>query len=168
MDRSRLRASLSLCMYLSLAVHWPLTPPTRSVSKEIWVTVVRSCRGLLLTGLLLFGPAGCFVGLTPDSDAILQKLQCSTLLPVRWAYLHTQPTLGLPLVTARETDWPYLHHAGALQHLLHILIVLHSCSYINPKTRDKKQIQKAEKRRNWICAAVAVRLSCVELSQILD
>lgn len=44
----------------------------------------------LLTGLLLFGPAGCFVGLAPDGDAVLQQLQRSTLLPVRRANLGAQ------------------------------------------------------------------------------
>lgn len=43
-----------------------------------------------LTRLLLFGPAGGFVGLAPDGDPVLQELQRSPLLPVRRAHLQAQ------------------------------------------------------------------------------
>lgn len=40
-----------------------------------------------LTGLLLLGPAGGLMGLTPDRDPVLQQLQSATLLPARRADL---------------------------------------------------------------------------------
>lgn len=52
-------------------------------SRKNWLaeTAVDSLE-VVLTGLLFFGSTRGFVGLTPDSDAVLQKLQCPTLLPV--------------------------------------------------------------------------------------
>lgn len=52
-------------------------------------TVVAAVEGVL-TRLLLFGPAGGFVGLAPDGDPVLQELQRSPLLPVRRAHLQAQ------------------------------------------------------------------------------
>lgn len=51
-----------------------------------------------LTGLLLLGPARGFVGLTPDSDAVFQQLQSSTLLPARRADLYMREMTPLYLI----------------------------------------------------------------------
>lgn len=83
-----------------------------------------------LTGLLLLGPAGGFVGLTPDSDAVVQQLQSSTLLPSRRSDLHKlqiqqRNLLYFTATRTHDCNQHYLHHVGALHHSLHILILLH-------------------------------------------
>lgn len=94
-----------------------------------------------LTGLLLLGPAGGFLGLTPDGDTILQQLQCPSLLPARRAHLHTWQKNSSNSHSCHHYDTlllksnlhNYLHHTGALQHQLHVFIVLHSWKANAPK-----------------------------------
>lgn len=75
------------------------------------------------------------MGLAPDGDAVLHQLQSSPLLPARRADLHMRGTKPLRVFKAISvTDGQsygdgyelYLDHTGALQHPLHVFILLHS------------------------------------------
>lgn len=80
----------------------------------------------ILTGLLLFGSARCLVGLAPDGDTVLQELQRPALLPVSRAHLQAQrSTLAQHGEGPLRAEGTHLQHAGALQHLPDVLVVLH-------------------------------------------
>lgn len=62
----------------------------RIQSKGLGSTVVLVLGTGPPTGLLLLGPAGGLLGLTPHSDAVFQELQGSSLLPARRADLQQE------------------------------------------------------------------------------
>lgn len=79
-----------------------------------------------LTGLLGLGATGELVGLAPHGDSIVQQLQRTSPLPAWGAYLH---------------------HAGAFQHHLHVLIFLYTWTRRQRDVERQGETEREEREK---------------------